>query len=91
VLSDDSKRKLYDRCGEECVKKEGMMDGGKITANLWNFANKLLQAIRSLHSSVTSGSTLEATREGMKFIREPTLSLTFMRLWRRCTPETLLR
>lgn len=30
VLSDDDKRKLYDRCGEECVKKEGMMDGGKI-------------------------------------------------------------
>lgn len=26
VLSDDDKRKLYDRCGEECVKKEGMMD-----------------------------------------------------------------
>lgn len=25
VLSDDDKRKLYDRCGEECVKKEGMM------------------------------------------------------------------
>lgn len=31
VLSDEDKRKLYDRCGEECVKKEGMMsDGGKI-------------------------------------------------------------
>lgn len=28
VLSDADKRKLYDRCGEECVKKEGMMDGG---------------------------------------------------------------
>lgn len=28
VLSDEAKRKLYDRCGEECVKKEGMMDGG---------------------------------------------------------------
>jgi DnaJ homolog subfamily B member 11 len=27
VLSDEDKRKLYDRCGEECVKKEGMMDG----------------------------------------------------------------
>uniref|UniRef100_U5EV74 Putative molecular chaperone n=1 Tax=Corethrella appendiculata TaxID=1370023 RepID=U5EV74_9DIPT len=26
VLSDTDKRKLYDRCGEECVKKEGMMD-----------------------------------------------------------------
>ncbi|XP_055547823.1 dnaJ homolog shv [Wyeomyia smithii] len=26
VLSDEDKRKLYDRCGEECVKKEGMMD-----------------------------------------------------------------
>lgn len=26
VLADDDKRKLYDRCGEECVKKEGMMD-----------------------------------------------------------------
>jgi len=28
VLSDEDKRKLYDRCGEECVKKEGLMDGG---------------------------------------------------------------
>lgn len=26
VLSDDEKRKLYDRCGEECLKKDGMMD-----------------------------------------------------------------
>lgn len=26
ILSDDDKRKLYDRCGEECVKKEGMFD-----------------------------------------------------------------
>lgn len=30
VLSDTEKRKLYDRCGEECVKKEGMMDGGSL-------------------------------------------------------------
>lgn len=29
VLSDEDKRKLYDKCGEECVKKEGMMDGGQ--------------------------------------------------------------
>jgi DnaJ homolog subfamily B member 11 len=28
ILADDEKRKLYDRCGEECVKKEGMFDGG---------------------------------------------------------------
>lgn len=35
VLSDADKRKLYDRCGEECVKKEGMMDGGK-----WEFPKK---------------------------------------------------
>lgn len=27
VLSDTDKRKKYDQCGEECVKKEGMMDG----------------------------------------------------------------
>jgi DnaJ homolog subfamily B member 11 len=26
VLSDADKRKLYDKCGEECVKKEGQMD-----------------------------------------------------------------
>lgn len=26
VLSDDDKRKMYDRCGEECLKKDGMMD-----------------------------------------------------------------
>lgn len=26
VLSDADKRKLYDKCGEECVKKDGMMD-----------------------------------------------------------------
>jgi DnaJ homolog subfamily B member 11 len=27
VLSNADSRKLYDRCGEECVKKEGMMSG----------------------------------------------------------------
>lgn len=26
ALSDADKRKAYDRCGEECLKKEGMMD-----------------------------------------------------------------
>lgn len=26
VLSDPDKRKMYDRCGEECLKKDGMMD-----------------------------------------------------------------
>lgn len=31
VLSDEDKRKLYDRCGEECVKEKGMMDGGELT------------------------------------------------------------
>ncbi|XP_072377166.1 dnaJ homolog shv [Diabrotica undecimpunctata] len=28
VLSDDDKRKKYDRCGEDCLQKDGMMDGG---------------------------------------------------------------
>lgn len=28
ALSDPEKRKLYDRCGEECLKKEGQMGGG---------------------------------------------------------------
>lgn len=28
VLSDDEKRKKYDRCGEECLQKDGMMDSG---------------------------------------------------------------
>lgn len=36
VLSDDDKRKLYDRCGEECVKKEGMMDGGEFSRSFLN-------------------------------------------------------
>ncbi|CAD7085823.1 unnamed protein product [Hermetia illucens] len=26
VLSDTDKRKMYDRCGEECLKRDGMMD-----------------------------------------------------------------
>lgn len=26
VLSDAEKRKMYDRCGEDCLKKDGMMD-----------------------------------------------------------------
>lgn len=26
VLSDEEKRKKYDRCGEECLQKDGMMD-----------------------------------------------------------------
>lgn len=28
VLVDEQKRKTYDRCGEECLKKDGMMDHG---------------------------------------------------------------
>ena len=28
ALSDPEKRKLYDKCGEECLKKEGQMGGG---------------------------------------------------------------
>lgn len=28
ALSDDDKRKLYDRCGEECMNKEGQGGGG---------------------------------------------------------------
>lgn len=28
VLSDEEKRKKYDRCGEDCLQKDGMMDGG---------------------------------------------------------------
>ena len=28
ALSDPEKKKLYDRCGEECLKKEGQMGGG---------------------------------------------------------------
>jgi len=27
VLSDPEKREMYDRCGEECLKKDGMMNG----------------------------------------------------------------
>jgi len=28
VLSDEEKRKKYDRCGEDCLQKDGMMDSG---------------------------------------------------------------
>lgn len=28
VLSDPEKRETYDRCGEDCLKKDGMMNGG---------------------------------------------------------------
>ncbi|XP_022902260.2 dnaJ homolog shv [Onthophagus taurus] len=28
VLSDEEKRKKYDRCGEDCLQKDGMMDNG---------------------------------------------------------------
>ena len=28
ALSDNDKRKLYDKCGEECLKKDGQMGGG---------------------------------------------------------------
>lgn len=27
VLSDPDKREVYNRCGEECLKKDGMMNG----------------------------------------------------------------
>ncbi|KAK6632026.1 hypothetical protein RUM44_007056 [Polyplax serrata] len=35
ILSDPEKRKKYDRCGEECVKKDGMMDGMDPFANFF--------------------------------------------------------
>ena len=39
VLSDDDKRKLFDRCGEECVNKEGtymrIFDGVVVRVNVW--------------------------------------------------------
>ena len=28
ALSDPDKRKLYDKCGEECLQKDGQMGGG---------------------------------------------------------------
>lgn len=28
VLSDDEKREMYDKCGEDCLKKDGMMNNG---------------------------------------------------------------
>lgn len=42
VLSDDAKRKLYDQCGEECVKKEGMMDGGEGTGPLAEYKDDVV-------------------------------------------------
>ena len=30
ALSDPEKRKLYDKCGEECLKKDGQMGGGEL-------------------------------------------------------------
>ncbi|XP_055837381.1 dnaJ homolog shv [Episyrphus balteatus] len=35
VLSDPEKRKTYDRCGEECLKKDGMMDSSDPFANFF--------------------------------------------------------
>lgn len=28
VLSDDDKREMYNKCGEDCLKKDGMMNNG---------------------------------------------------------------
>lgn len=35
VLSDPDKRKSYDRCGEECLKKDDMMSNGDPFANFF--------------------------------------------------------
>lgn len=35
VLSDADKRKTYDRCGEECLKKDGMMENSDPFANFF--------------------------------------------------------
>lgn len=35
VLSDGDKRKLYDRCGEECLKKDDMMSNSDPFANFF--------------------------------------------------------
>ncbi|KAJ8867751.1 hypothetical protein PR048_031554 [Dryococelus australis] len=35
VLSDPDKRRTYDQCGEECLKKDGMMDSGNPFASFF--------------------------------------------------------
>lgn len=45
ALADTEKRKLYDRCGEECLKKDGMMDNSDPFASFFgdfgfNFGNE---------------------------------------------------
>ncbi|XP_063236251.1 dnaJ homolog shv [Bacillus rossius redtenbacheri] len=35
VLSDSEKRRTYDQCGEECLKKDGMMDSGNPFASFF--------------------------------------------------------
>lgn len=45
VLSDEDKRKTYDRCGEDCLKKDGMMDNSYPFASFFgdfgfNFGNE---------------------------------------------------
>lgn len=45
ALADTEKRKLYDRCGEDCLKKDGMMDNSDPFASFFgdfgfNFGNE---------------------------------------------------
>ncbi|CAK9795825.1 DnaJ homolog shv [Anthophora quadrimaculata] len=37
VLSDNEKREMYDRCGEECLKKDGMMNNADPFASFFGF------------------------------------------------------
>lgn len=68
VLSDDDKRKLYDRCGEECVKKEGMMDGGEFDdVTIKSLLKNLLEIVKLENftqsiSSFRNGSVRELLR-----------------------------
>lgn len=93
VLSDEAKRKLYDRCGEECVKKEGMMDGGELRFReyKWEVATLYFQEIPSPHSSETLVLDSVTKKEETRFIKVQTWLLIFMQAWKRCTVEISLR
>lgn len=58
VLSDDDKRKMYDRCGEECLKKDGMMDNSDPFASFFGDFGFFGEENRGGSREVPRGATI---------------------------------
>lgn len=59
VLSDPDKRKMYDRCGEECLKKDGMMDNSDPFASFFGDFGFHFGSNDNSHHDTPKGANIE--------------------------------